>query len=281
MPIKNWSTTASNNNSAPPFGFPEGMPPSAVNDAARQLMADVRSWFEDSVWADLGLTPTRVSGTQFTVPGDYTAQFTQHRALRFTGSADAYGTISSSSYGAGVTTVTMASSVIPATLTTVSLATIDANALPGNAQLASGYTAADVLAKLLTVDGPGSGIDADSVDGIAGSAIVRTVNGSSPDGSGNVTVATENTAWTEQATSFTATANTKYMITGNTVTVTLPGSPTDDQYVEIAGGEGVTGCVVGRNGKTIMGLSEDLTVDMTYFSFRLVYRSATGDWRIA
>lgn len=31
---------------------------------------------------------------------------------------------------------------------------------------ASGYTAADVLAKLLTVDGSGSGIDADKLDGL-------------------------------------------------------------------------------------------------------------------
>lgn len=54
---------------------------------------------------------------------------------------------------------------------------------------ASAYTAADVLAKLLTVDGSGSGVDSDSVDGIAGSSIVRTVNGTGPDGAGNVTVA--------------------------------------------------------------------------------------------
>lgn len=46
---------------------------------------------------------------------------------------------------------------------------LDADTLDGiNAsafQLASGYTAADVLAKLLTVDGSGSGLDADLLDG--------------------------------------------------------------------------------------------------------------------
>lgn len=36
-------------------------------------------------------------------------------------------------------------------------------------QLASGYTASDVLAKLLTVDGAGSGVDADVLDGQQGS----------------------------------------------------------------------------------------------------------------
>ena len=132
MPIKNWSTTASSNNSTSPYGFPEGMPPSALNDASRQVMADVRAWYEDAIWADLGLTPTRVSATQFTVPGDYTSQFEQYRALRFTGSSTTYGTITTSAYATGVTTVTIGTSVIPATLTTVSLATVNAASRPGN-----------------------------------------------------------------------------------------------------------------------------------------------------
>ena len=46
----------------------------------------------------------------------------------------------------------------------VSTPTVGGSAL----MLASAYTAADVLAKLLTVDGPGSGIDADTLDGQSG-----------------------------------------------------------------------------------------------------------------
>lgn len=34
-----WSPVADNNNDAPPNGFPEGMAPSAVNNAAREVMA--------------------------------------------------------------------------------------------------------------------------------------------------------------------------------------------------------------------------------------------------
>lgn len=41
--------------------------------------------------------------------------------------------------------------------------------------LASGYTAADVLTKLLTVDGPGSGLDADTLDGVQLADIVSGV----------------------------------------------------------------------------------------------------------
>lgn len=52
---------------------------------------------------------------------------------------------------------------------------LDADLLDGQQGVyylaAASYTAADVLAKLLTVDGPGSGLDADTVDGIQGAAI--------------------------------------------------------------------------------------------------------------
>lgn len=41
MPVTSYSTTAANNNSAPPNGAPEGWPPAAVNDTIRQIMADI------------------------------------------------------------------------------------------------------------------------------------------------------------------------------------------------------------------------------------------------
>lgn len=86
--------------------------------------------------------------------------------------------------------------------------------------------------------------------------------------------------WTSNASSFTAASNNGYLITGDSVVVTLPASPADNDYVDIASGDYVTGCSVARNGKTIMGLSENMTVDASNFSFRLVYQSSTGDWRL-
>lgn len=53
---------------------------------------------------------------------------------------------------------------------------------------AADYTAADVLTKIKTVDGSGSGLDADTLDGNSAGAFVKTVNGQSPDGSGAVTI---------------------------------------------------------------------------------------------
>ena len=40
-----WDETAANNNQTAPNGFPEGMAPSGVNDAAREVMAQVKRWF--------------------------------------------------------------------------------------------------------------------------------------------------------------------------------------------------------------------------------------------
>ena len=81
-----------------------------------------------------------------------------------------------------------------------------------------------------------------------------------------------------QSSSFTATSNSSYWITGNNVTVTLPASPSDNDFVRIVNASSVTGCTVGRNGKKIMGLSEDLTIDPTYFSITLVYYASSTDW---
>jgi hypothetical protein len=87
-------------------------------------------------------------------------------------------------------------------------------------------------------------------------------------------------AFSAQATSFTAEVNTAYWITGNSVVVTLPAAPADGDMVRIANGAAVTGCSIARNGKTIMGVAEDLTVDVPNFSVTLIYRSATTDWRL-
>jgi hypothetical protein len=45
--VSTWSTTAANNNSAPPDGWPEGMAPSNVNDCAREMMAAVKTFYDE------------------------------------------------------------------------------------------------------------------------------------------------------------------------------------------------------------------------------------------
>lgn len=46
--LKDWSTTASSNNSAPPNGWPENQSYSSVNDCGREMMAVLARWFKDS-----------------------------------------------------------------------------------------------------------------------------------------------------------------------------------------------------------------------------------------
>src|SRR5690606_9682522 len=65
--VQTWSTTAASNNSAPPNGWPEGMNYSDVNDAARENMAAIKRWYEDTAGSltttgsadDYVLTPNR------------------------------------------------------------------------------------------------------------------------------------------------------------------------------------------------------------------------------
>jgi hypothetical protein len=102
-----WSTTAGNNASAGLIDWAEGQPPSTVNDSARQMMADVAAWYQSPEWLNYGLTPTFVSGTQFTVAGNQTSTFSVGRRVRMSVTAGTiFGTITASAY-TSLTTVTV------------------------------------------------------------------------------------------------------------------------------------------------------------------------------
>jgi hypothetical protein len=61
MAVSDWSTTASDNDAAPPNGAPEGWVPSQINDTIRQIMADVRSFYDAT--ALLAATTVNFTGT--------------------------------------------------------------------------------------------------------------------------------------------------------------------------------------------------------------------------
>lgn len=130
MPIKSYSTTAASNNASPPNGFPEGMAPASLNDGMRQVMADIRSWYEDPAWIDLGDTPTYIGTTSFSVTGDKTAIYAVGRRIRAIGTTPftIYGTIATSSYSSVTTvTVTWDSGTLNATLNAVALNLVQAS----------------------------------------------------------------------------------------------------------------------------------------------------------
>lgn len=124
--ISAWSTTAASNNSESPDGFKENMYPSQVNDSARELMASVRTWYEDAEWRDWGHTVTRTGNTTFTIAADVTAIYTPFRPIRCADSATLYGYVVSSSYSNPNTTVTVTldSGNLSASLTAVALGVI-------------------------------------------------------------------------------------------------------------------------------------------------------------
>jgi hypothetical protein len=73
MPVTSWSTTAADNNAAPPNGWPEGMAPSAVNNTARQMMADLVREFQVNAVKVLA----SVAGTN-TITGTMTPDLTSY-----------------------------------------------------------------------------------------------------------------------------------------------------------------------------------------------------------
>lgn len=95
----------------------------------------------------------------------------------------------------------------------------------------TGYTAADVLAKLITVDGAGSGLDADLLDGIssAGFAIAAHMTSGTwtpADGSGAGLVLTVTDArYVKHDTLVIASARITYPVTASGAQATLSGLP--------------------------------------------------------
>lgn len=108
---------------------------------------------------------------------------------------------------------------------------------------AATYTAADVLSKLLTVDGSGSGIDADLLDG-RNSATTNTVN----------TVVHRDSSGNFSAGTITATlvGNVTGNLTGN-VTGTVSGNATNVDGI-VALNNGGTGATTAANARTNLGL---------------------------
>ena len=82
----------------------------------------------------------------------------------------------------------------------------------------------------------------------------------------------------------TTTSTSKTLVNGEqcfvdtaTQTLTLPASPSVGDNVRILVGN-FTDTVVARNGSNIMGLAEDLTIDVAYLGITLVYADATNGW---
>jgi hypothetical protein len=157
-----------------------------------------------------------------------------------------------------------------------------------------------------------------SIDGNAATATAlqtaRTINGTSFNGSANITTAnwgtartltigatgksvdgSSNVSWSLAeigvrndvsditiviSTDTTAIAGTTYVITGS-CTLTLPASPSIGQWVRISNVSNTSTITIARNSLNIMGLAEDLLIDSKYAALTLLYSNATYGWVIA
>src|SRR5574337_1848612 len=122
--LGSWSTTPGSNNATPPDGWPEGQPPSTVNDCARAMMAQIRAAFNDLQYFDPNLTPTFINATSFSVVGDQTSAIHAGRRLKIFDAT------------AGVAT-TIYATVLTASFTVVTTISISADAGQLTASLSS------------------------------------------------------------------------------------------------------------------------------------------------
>lgn len=101
--IQSYTSVAASNTT----WFPEGMAPSAVNDGMRQVQADLRNWYTDAEWVNLGDTPSRASATTFKVTGDVTSKYPVNSRMKLYDATTLYGVVTAISYSAPDTTVTV------------------------------------------------------------------------------------------------------------------------------------------------------------------------------
>jgi len=91
--------------------------------------------------------------------------------------------------------------------------------------------------------------------------------------------------WASTATSITIAANDRYFVdtTTGAKTITLPASPqTGDQIsiLDLASTFDTNNCTVARNGNKIMGLTENLVLNVEDEAITLVYTGATYGWKL-
>ena len=67
---------------------------------------------------------------------------------------------------------------------------------------------------------------------------------------------------------------------GTAVTLTLPLSPSNGDSLYVANRSGIDTNTVARNGELIMGVAQDVTLDVSQASFKLTYAAGTQGWVI-
>ncbi len=111
MTVSNYSTTSANNTSINSISIAEGMPPSNVNNAIRNELADLRTYLNDKEWFIVGdrdgaCTFTRASATSVTVAStNVTSDYHTNRRVKIVGgnTGTIFGIVASSSFSTNTT----------------------------------------------------------------------------------------------------------------------------------------------------------------------------------
>jgi hypothetical protein len=119
---------------------------------------------------------------------------------------------------------------------------------------------------------------ASTVIGFTGSQGNLGYTGSAGSGGGGET-------WEAKSANFNAAVSFGYFIdtTSGAITATLPASPTIGEkisFIDAAGTFDTNNLTVGRNGKNIQGIAEDMTVSLERAGFTLVFYDNTQGWLI-
>jgi len=144
MAVKDWSTTAGNNTNpgGGDLNFQENQLPSTVNNSMREVLAQLRTDFEDGGWFNYGHTTVYGSGTTFTVAStNVTAIYTVGRRIRAVGSSTGtiYGVISASAFSTNTTvTVVWDSGSLSSETLAISVSKLDANGHVDASKITSG-----------------------------------------------------------------------------------------------------------------------------------------------
>lgn len=122
MKIGKWSTTAANNSTTPPDGWPEGMAPASVNDCGREMMAAIKTAVNTLEYIDLDNTPSYLTSTSFSLGTADTTNWEVGRRVKLFDATTLYGTINSVS--ATYVSVRLDSGVLTSSLSSAALAIV-------------------------------------------------------------------------------------------------------------------------------------------------------------
>jgi len=201
--ISKWSATADNNSEAAPNGWPEGMLRSDVNNAAREMMAAIRTFYAAAEFVNVHDTtgdswsPVKNADTVVQLEPDnaqttdISGRFPAGTRFRLLSSSTYYyGFVVTSGFSTPNTTVTVAfdvaTDVVPATIDNFEICPLR-DALGKTAYYPTGATTGQEPPQVPTIDdlgdgatldqGSGNGFDADTVDGQHASDLIAAVSG--------------------------------------------------------------------------------------------------------